>query len=81
MDIKVSLMEILSPVALLVFEIYVRTFPSEEGNKSSNSAIYPQKMGLALKKRFHVQNHFPRPMVDPHVNLSKFQVEEFFFIL
>ena len=43
-------MQNLSPVALLVFEIYVTKFPSEEGNESSNSAIYPRKIGLALKK-------------------------------
>ena len=28
----------------------VRNFPSKEGNESSNSAIYPQKTGLTLKK-------------------------------
>ena len=28
----------------------VTKFPSEEGNESSNSAIYPRKMGLTLKK-------------------------------
>ena len=31
----------LSPVALLVFETDVTKFPSERGNKSSNSAIPP----------------------------------------
>ena len=50
MDMKAFLIENLSPVALLVFEIYVTQFPSEKGNKSSNSAIYPRKMGLAFKK-------------------------------
>ena len=34
---------------LLVFEIYVTKFPSEEANKSSDLAIYSRKMGLALK--------------------------------
>ena len=38
----------LSPVALLVFEIYVTKFPSEEGSKSSNSAIYPPENGLSF---------------------------------
>ena len=50
MDMKAFLMQNLSPVALLVFEIYVTKFALEKGNKSSDSAIYPQKMGLALKK-------------------------------
>ena len=72
-------MQNLSPVALLVFEIYVTKFPSEEGNESSNSAIYPRKIGLALKKLvFYVQNRSSRPIVDPHVNFSNFQAEENF---
>ena len=50
MDMKTFLMQNLSPVALLVFEIYVTKFPSEKGNKPSDSAIYPRKMGLALTK-------------------------------
>ena len=50
MDMKAFLMQNLSPVALLVFEIYVTKFPWEKENKSSNSDIYPRKMGLALKK-------------------------------
>ena len=53
----------LSPVALLVFEIYVTKFPSKKGNKSSNSAIYtppPQENGLSFyKNSFYVQNHIP----------------------
>ena len=28
----------------------VTKFPSEEGNESANSAIYPRKTGLTLKK-------------------------------
>ena len=50
MDMKAFLTQNLSPVALLVFEINVTKFPSEKWNKSSNSVIYPRKMGLALKK-------------------------------
>ena len=50
MDMKAFLMQNVSPVALLVFEIYVTKFSLEKGNKSLNSAICPQKMGLALKK-------------------------------
>ena len=49
MDMKAIQMQNFSLVALLVLEIYVTKFPSEKGNKSSNSAIYPRKMGLALK--------------------------------
>ena len=50
----------LSPVALLVFEIYVTKFPSEKGNRSSNSAIYPPENGLSFKKiSVYVQNRFP----------------------
>ena len=45
----------LSPVALLVFEIYVTKFPSEKRSKSSNSAIYPLENGLSfLKNSFYV---------------------------
>ena len=38
----------LSPVALLVFEIYVTKFPLEKGSKSSNSAIYPLENRLSF---------------------------------
>ena len=50
-------------------------------NKGTNSAIYPRKTGLTLKKSFYVQNPSFRPKIDPHVNFSNFQVEENFFIL
>ena len=40
--------------------------PSEEGNESSISAIYPRKMGLTLKNEFYVQNRSSRPKIDPH---------------
>ena len=33
-----------------IFFRYVTKFLSEEGNKSSNSAIYPWKMGLTFEK-------------------------------
>ena len=72
----------LSPVALLVFEIDVTKFPSEKGNKSSNSVIYPppRKMGLAFKKIvFTSRIIFLDPkLTSPHVNFSNFQVEEIF---
>ena len=52
-------------------------FPSKEGNKSSNSAIYPRKTGLTLKKKsFYVQNRSSLPRIDPLVNFSNFQEEE-----
>ena len=72
----------LSPVALLVFEIYVTKFPFEERSKSSNSAIPlplpPSENGLSFKKiGFYVQNHFPWPKIDtppppPNLNFSNF---------
>ena len=50
MAIKAFLMQKLSLIALLVLEIYVTKFPSEEGNKSSSSAIYPRETGLTFKE-------------------------------
>ena len=79
MDMTAFLMPNLSPVALLVFEIYVTKFPSEEGNKSSNSAIYTRKMGLALKKLvFMSRSVLPDPKLTPpppppNFNFSNFQ--------
>ena len=61
----------------------VTKFPSEEGNESSDWAIYPWKTGLTFKKMgFYVQNRSSRPKIDPLplVNLSNFQAEEKFFI-
>ena len=46
MATKAFLIQNSSLLALLVLEIDVTKFPSEEGNKSSNSAIYPRKTGL-----------------------------------
>ena len=58
-----------------------QNFPSEEGSKSSNSAIYPPKTSLTFKKMdFYVQNRSSRSKIDPHVNFSDFQAEENFFI-
>ena len=71
----------LSPVALLVFEIYVTKFPSEKGNKSSNSAIYPPENGLRLKKLVFMSRIVfldPKLTPPPNVNFSNFQVEEIF---
>ena len=84
MDMKVFLTQNLRPVARLVFEIYVTKFPSEKGNKSLNSAIYPQKMGLALKKLVFMSRIIlldPKLTPPPNVNFSNFQAEENFFIL
>ena len=83
MAIKAFLMQNLSLVAFQFWRYDVTKFPSEEGNKSSNVAIYPRKTGLTLKKMsFYAQNRSSRPKIDPpHVNFSNFQVEENFFIL
>ena len=61
----------LSPVTLLVFEIYVTEFPSEKGSKSSNSAIPPRKMGLAFKKIvFMSRIIFLDPKLTPPMSIS-----------
>ena len=71
MDMKGFLMQNLSPVDLLVFEIYVTKFPSEKGNKLSNSAklVFMSRI-VPLDSK-----------LTPNVNFSNFQVEENFFIL
>ena len=54
----------------------VTKFRSEEGNKSSNSAIYPRKTSLTLKKMsLYI---LLDPKVTHYVNFSNFQVEENF---
>ena len=59
-----------------------QNFPRNTGGKkSSNSAIYPRKTGLTLKKMsFYGQNHSSRPNIAPYVNFSNFKAEENFFI-
>ena len=59
----------------------VTKFPSEEGNKSSNLAIYPRKTGLTFKKWvFMSRIVLLDSKLTPHVNFSNFQAEEKFFI-
>ena len=71
--IKAFLMQNLSLIALPVLEIWVTKFPSEEGNESWNSAIYPRKTGLTLKKMsFYVQNRSSRPKIDPPCQFQQF---------
>ena len=51
-------------------------------NKSSNSAIYPRKTGLTLKKFVFVSRIvLLDPKLTTHVNFSNFQIEENFFVL
>ena len=43
----------------------------KEGNKSSDSTIYPRKTGLTLKKTsFYVQNRSSRSKIDPPMSIS-----------
>ena len=52
---------------------------SKEGNKSSDSTIYPRKTGLTLKKRvFMSRIVLLDPKLTPHVNFNNFQAEENF---
>ena len=81
---KAFLMQNLSPVALLVFEIYVTKLHSEKGNKSSDWAIHPWKMGLALKKLVFMSRIVvldPTLTPPPLCQFQQFLVEENFFIL
>ena len=55
-------------------------FPSEEGNESSNSTIYPRKTGLTLKNWVFMSRFvLLDPKLTPHVNFSNFHAEENFF--
>ena len=55
-------------------DIASQNFPRDKGKESSNSAIYPRKTGLTLKKKsFYVQKRSSRPTLTPHVNFSNFQ--------
>ena len=61
--------------------VVITKFRSEEGNESSNSDIYPQKIGLTLKKWvFMWRIVLVDPKLTPCVNLSNFQAEDNFFI-
>ena len=58
----------------------VTKFPAEEGNESSNSAIYPWKTSLTLKKlSFYFQNHSSRPKIDPPCQFQSFSSRGQFF--
>ena len=73
-------MQNLRLIALLVLDD-VTKFSSKEGNKSSDSTIYPRKTGLILKKRvFMSRIVLLDPKLTPHVNFNNFQAEENFFI-
>ena len=66
-------MQNLRLIAFLVLEYDVTKFPSEEGNKSSNSAIYRRTKGLTLKKMsFYVQNRSSRPKSDLSCQFQQF---------
>ena len=57
----------------------VTNFPSEEGNESSNLAIYPLKLGLTFEKLVFISRIVLLYLkLTPHVNFSNFQAEENF---
>ena len=64
-------------VAFLIWRYDVTKFSSQEGNKSSNSNIYPRKTGLTCKKMsFYVKKRSFRPKLDPQINFSNFETKE-----
>ena len=83
MDMKAFLMQNLSPVALLVFEIcQSQNFPWKKGT-SHQIRLFTPENGLSLKKIvFMSRIVLLDPKLPPppplHVNFSNFQVEENF---
>ena len=72
MAIKAFLMQNLSVVSPLVLDIWRHKIPLEEGNESSDLAIYPRRMGLTFKKMsFYVQNR-SRLKIDPLCQFQQF---------
>ena len=73
-------MQNLRLIALLVWRYDVTKVPSKEENKSSDSAIYPWKTSLTLKKMsFYVQNRSSRPKIDPPCQFQQFSSRGKFF--
>ena len=58
-----------------------QNLPRKKGTSHHIWLFIPGKRVKLLKMSFYVQNRSSRLKVDPHVNLSKFQAEENFFIL
>ena len=78
-SVKAFLMQNLRLIALSVWRYDVTKFSSKEGNKSSDSTIYPRKTGITSKKRvFMSRIVLLEPKLTPHVNSNNFQAEENF---
>ena len=61
-------------------KITSQTFPQKKGNESSNSAIYPRKTGLTLKKLVLMSRIVLLDLkLTPIVNFSNLQAEENFY--